>query len=367
MKIGIITFHCSYNYGSALQAYALQTYLKKNGFDAQIINYVDLVNFEDYQLFRKSLYRKKIKSLIGDLYYLLPNLKRKRSFNRFSDSYFDLTKRRYTDLSGMSELNDAFDTFICGSDQIWNINCTKGANPAFFLAFADNDKRKIAYAPSIAEKDIDFRKNKEVISYLRDFDYISVRENSFVDMLKEITGKDVVPAVDPTLLLEKADYEKILKAPEIKKSALRGGYIFAYTLEENPKLNDYVNDLSQKYNLTVIYIDKKTKHCFKNAVNAYGVSPDEFLSLVKNARYIVTNSFHATVFSVIFNKRFVVFPTEKSGSRMSDFLGDLGLDGRLYNEKTDINKEIDFADAEERLAQMSLKSKKFLENSLKEV
>lgn len=359
MKIGIITFHCSYNYGSALQAYALQTYLKKIGCDAKIIDYVDLVNFEDYQLFRRSLYKKKIKSLFGDIYYLLPNYKRKKSFEGFADKYFTLTEKRYTDISSMNELNSEFDTFICGSDQIWNTNCTKGVNPAFFLAFADSSKRKIAYAPSIAEESIDFHKNDEFVGYLKDFDYISVRENSFAPMLSDITGKPVTLAVDPTLLLDKADYEKILTGTSIK-----GKYIFAYILEENSVLNSFTNTLSQKYNMPVVYIDKKTQHCFKNGINAYGIAPNEWLSLLKNAQFVVTNSFHATVFSVIFSKQFIVFPTEKSGSRMSDFLINLGLDNRLYNESIDIEQKIDFSNSKKICDELSRSSKEFLKNSL---
>lgn len=359
MKIGIVTFHCSYNYGSALQAYALQTYLKKCGYNAKIINYVDLINFEDYQLFRKSLYKKKIKSLVGDLYYLLPNYKRKKSFERFADKYFDLTDKKYTDLSSMKELNNCFDTFICGSDQIWNINCTKGANPAFFLAFANDDKTRIAYAPSIADKSIDFSNNDEVKSYLKKLDYVSVREDSFVPMLENITNKSVAAAVDPTLLLDRADYERIaLNAP------FDGDYIFAYILEENDTLNNYVNTLSKNNNIPVIYIDKKTQRCFENGINAYGIAPDEFLSIIKNAKYVVTNSFHATVFSVIFEKNFITFPTQSSGSRMVDLLTKLSLDSRIYSNNIDIERTADFTFAKEQLAKLSQKSKEFLTNSL---
>lgn len=360
MKIGIVTFHCSYNYGSALQAWALQEYLKKSGYDAKIINYVDLVNFEDYQLFRTSLYKKKIKSLIGDIVYLPVNLKRKRGFEGFQKEFFDMTDKRYTSISDMRSLNDELDTFICGSDQIWNINCTKGPNPAFFLAFADDSKRKIAYAPSIADKSIDFTDNDEVKSYLKGFDYISVREKSFVKMLSDITGKDVVSAVDPTLLLNESDYSTLITESPVNDKK----YIFVYSLEDNDKMNDYANRLSRDKGMPVVYINKKTQHCFENGINVYGASPSEFLALVKNAQYVVTNSFHATVFSVIFEKQLCTFATLASGSRMMDLLGTIGLDDRLYSENFDIDKKSDFAKGKAELSLLSNASKKFLNNAL---
>lgn len=359
--IGIITFHCSHNYGSALQAYALQTYLKKSGYDTKIINYVDLANFEDYQLFRTSLYKKKIKSLIGDLLYLGKNYKRKKSFETFWKNHFDLTEKRYTNPDDMKELNNSFDTFICGSDQIWNTHCTKGANPAFFLAFADKNKRKIAYAPSIADEKIDFRNDDTVRGYLESFDAVSVRENSFCRMLSDIMGKPVISAVDPTLLLEKSDYDKLANKNPMKDKK----YIFVYSLEDNDELNSYANNLSKKHNIPVVYINKKTQHCFGNAVNAYGTSPNEFLSLIKDAQYIITNSFHATVFSVIFEKQFCTFPTEASGSRMVDLLNNIELGNRLYTDNFDIDNIPNFTNSKQKLSQLADESKDFLNNALR--
>ena len=181
MKIGTITFHCAYNFGSALQTYALRKYLTDLGHDVHVIDYRS-EDFRNYWIFRKY----GIKSFAVDLLFLPGNLRRRSSFQTFWHRHFNLTKNTYegvdADLQMAQDLND-FDAFICGSDQIWNLDCTRGPVPPFFLSFASNDTKKIAYAPSMShakfvEKNFTAEDKKRISGWLNRFDSISVREIS---------------------------------------------------------------------------------------------------------------------------------------------------------------------------------------------
>lgn len=359
-KIGTITFHNSYNYGSVLQAFALQTYLEKEGYQSQIIDFEYEKDYRQYELFRKYLYLHQPKSFIADLYRLKKNIKRKNSFKKFQESYLNLTCHHYKSNDDMSDLNEEFDAFICGSDQIWNLECTGEIVPAYFLEFAANDKLKVAYAPSIASAsfDGDKEKLKKLIGRL---DYVSVREASTIESIRPYTSKNIENVVDPTLLLEQSDYAKI----EIKPQNLPKQYIFFYQLEDDDfKMAKWCKQLAKKSNLPIVYIYKDRIGELKKEIYAFGVTPNEFLALIDNATYVVTNSFHATVFSMIFEKKFCTFPTRNSSSRMKDLLKNIGLESRLWSTAFEINNTIDYESVKERLNKFSEGSKRYLKEAL---
>lgn len=364
MNIAVITFHCSYNYGSVLQAYALQTYLEKQGHRVQIIDYILSSDFKQYKLLRFDRYLRKPQYLISDIYFLPRTIKRKQNFNAFKTLNLHLTDKKYYDDDNMAELNQKFDAFICGSDQIWNTACTKQVVPPYFLSFADDDKLKIAYAPSVAQIH-DTTSNVEMIQmkqYIGRLDHISVREKSTVSYIAQFTDRDVIDVLDPTLLLERADYDTLISQENFDT---KFQYIFFYTLQKNNEMIDYCQKLSEKKNLKVLYISKNNIGKFHSAKNIYGCSPQAFLNYIKNAEYIVTNSFHATVFSVIFEKKFCTFGTKKSYVRMSDLLKEIGLEKRMYkNNSFNIDDEIDYSNVQEKKSALAKSSKDFLNDSL---
>lgn len=359
-KIGTITFHNSYNYGSALQAFALQTYLKKEGYQSKIIDYEYKSDFKQYKLFRTYSYLYYPKAFLEDLYRLRRNIKRKESFQEFREKYLTLTEHHYVDNDDMSELNKEFDAFICGSDQIWNLQCTRQVVPAYFLGFAADDKLKIAYAPSIASDsfDGDKEKLKELIGRL---DYVSVREASTISGVSVYTDKAVRSVVDPTLLLEVSNYRKIEDMPE----NIPENYIFFYQLEDDDfKMAKWCKALAEEKGLPIVYIYEKKINIFKKEIYAYGVTPNQFLALIDHAAYIVTNSFHATVFSVTFEKKFCTFPTRNSSSRMRDLLENIGLSKRMWSESVEIDESIDYENVKIKLKDFSESSKRYLKEAL---
>lgn len=362
MNIAVITFHCSYNYGSMLQAYAMQTYLEKLGHNVRIIDYVLSYDFRQYKLLRADRYLKKPAYLLSDLFFLPKTMRRKKRFTEFKDRFLKLTDKTYYDNDDMSELNDEFDAFICGSDQIWNIRCTNGVVKPYFLSFAADDKLKVSYAPSVAHSGIETTPEEDGLlrQYIERLDWVSVREESTVPFIRQYTERKVANVLDPTLLLEKADYLRIMDTAAKTDEK----YIFFYTLQKNSEMIKYCSELSERTGFRVLYISKVNIKEFGKAKNIYGCSPLEFLEYIYHAEYIVTNSFHATVFSVNFEKKFCTFTTKGSGSRMKDLLKKLGLSDRIHSEGFDIDKETDYSAVDEKRSELLLESKEYLKNSL---
>ena len=208
-RVGIITFHCSYNYGSALQTYALQCFVENLNYDVEIIDYVLNSDFEHYKLFRTALYKTNRKAFVADLIFLLPHIKRRNNFKRFVKSRLHLTNGSYSSLDmpeKLRELNNRFDIFVCGSDQIWNIDCTNGVVPPFFLSFADDNKLKIAYAPSLSHVGFRIDAQDEMQKLIERLDWISIREESTLSYVQSLTTKEVKVVLDPTLILDAQYY-----------------------------------------------------------------------------------------------------------------------------------------------------------------
>lgn len=362
-KIGTITFHCSYNYGSVLQAYALQQYLIGKGYETKVINYYQRDNFEAYRIFRLKSYKKRPILIAADLFYFLPQLRCKKAFNNFSKKYLILTEKKYTDLSDLSDLNQQFDTFICGSDQIWNLDCTHGIVPAYYLEFVKRGLKKIAYGPSLSRnafspENVD---EKRLAIDLNSFHAISLREKSTIPFYQAYTSIPISCVLDPVMLLNESCYRELAADPREKE------YIFLYMLEKyDDRLIRYCNELYKQYNLKTIYISKKRYTALKNGKKIYGCSPEAFLGYIKNASFIVTNSFHATVFSVIFRKKFHTFTTQKSYARMQDYLKELGIEDRLYERGLLIDSEIDYDLVFSKLKTLKDDSEKFLLSALEE-
>jgi hypothetical protein len=322
MKIGIITFHCSYNFGSALQAFALQEAIRRMGHEAAIVDYRS-ADFNRYRLFIPSRHPSFV---VSELRNLSRSVKRRSAFRRFWRDRLNLTSETYSyrDVDKMDELNTSFDGFVCGSDQIWNLDCTNGVEPPFFLSFVSGDKRKVAYAPSLAHTH--FRTGNfdpdEVARLLASFDAISVREGETVGVFQPLVDRKIAVTADPTILLPRSTYESMV-------SDVAGGpYIFVYELRDCPELIESAREMASASGERVLYVSEKHLD-IPNSMNLFGVGPEDFLSLISHADLVISNSFHAMVFSVIFQKPFRAFETSKDYSRQRDLLGKLGLSGCL--------------------------------------
>lgn len=302
-KIGIITFHNSYNCGSMLQAFALQKVVDRlTGKDSEII---DFSNEGQQKLYSVRQPNDGLKNVIKNI-ILAPWFKRiarnYESYERFKKNNFRLSN---FPIHKSADLSDAdYDIVVAGSDQIWNITIADG-DDAYFLPWVKN-ARKVAYAPSFGAKNImDYAANpNRYAEYLRDFANLSIRERNGLEWLQNLTGRDADLLLDPTLLLKRDDYAEI-ESHELK---LPPRYIFYYSPGYSRDINKLVNRISQKYNLPVIAFNTKTFYVKGMQFSGFKLpeieNPSTYLQLIKNAEIIITTSFHGTVFSTIYRKKF---------------------------------------------------------------
>lgn len=365
MKIGIITFHKAENFGSALQAYALSSYLEKTGNEVRIIDFIYPHDMRQYHLFRTHIYRERPKALLGDLCYLRKNLAKKNAFKSFWKTYLKLTPRQYVfGTDTINETNEMFDTFICGSDQIWNINCTQIPIPEYFLDFASDRRRKIAYAPSMP-CGFDKKYHIQVADLISRLDWISVREALTVEYLKDELQivKPVYNTADPTMLLPAEDY---IKAFCSKKENEK--YIFVYMLGDSEIMKDIINctlSIKEKTGLKIKYVFIRRIKNFPDAEYCFGIGPDKFLDDIYNADYVVTDSFHATVFSLMFKKALFVFGRKDSELRMKELLKETGMLSRYIENGNIPTLECEYDESfNEKWNSMVDDSKIFLQQAL---
>jgi hypothetical protein len=324
MKIGLVTFHCSYNFGSALQAWALKHKLEEMGHSVDVVDYRG-GDFDQYKLIRTD----SPKSFVSSLLFYSKNRRRARAFEGFIEANFNCTKRYCVrNECEMGELAASYDAFVCGSDQIWNLDCTQGPVGPFFLSFAGKAKR-VAYAPSLSHvsfqgENFDKAAKKKISAWLEQYEAISVREEATAFLFQELTTKRIEACVDPTLLLDASDYEQIVADDDVAPNML-----FVYMLEVNQKLVEYATEVAKAFGYHIGYVSKRAVDFGVPATNYYGVGPGEFLGLIGQSSAVLTNSFHATVFSLLYGKPFQTFATEKSGSRMIELLGKLGAADRI--------------------------------------
>lgn len=364
-KVGIITFHNAHNYGAVLQTYALQTMIKRLGYNVFIINYINKNIKKSYRLIKLSKQPIKcIKVLIESLKYLKENKERAKVFNYFIEHELNLTKKVKNTKKLNTEFND-FDYFITGSDQVWNYEIVGGLSDAYTLNFGNKSITRISYAASIGNRKINDKYKQQFKEKLKNINFISVREEDARQELSKIIGKTIKVVLDPTLLLKREDWNNKLKDRKIQNEE----YILAYVVKPNDEYRKIVDDLSQRTGLRVIHFEKE--NLYENELeSAYTKDPFEFVNLIKNAKYIVTTSFHATVFSIIYHKKFFVIPHVNTGSRITSLLEKLKIENRIFYKlndflKFDYDLEINYEQIDENLEEERIKSIQFLKEALK--
>ena len=365
-NIKIVTFQRAQNYGAFLQAYALCNKLKNMGYNAKIVDYQNknIDTKKPNKLIKPNL-KWTLKSIYEYAKYHKKLNKKFSIFTKLIEKELPLTSK-ITNINDFEKIIDEKDILITGSDQVWNPIITKGVDNVYTLNVKKENVKKISYAPSIGN--IDNLKNFEDIFFnnISNIDHISIREKSSKEFLeKKMNNKMIFNAIDPTLLLRKEEWDKTIEKINTKKIE---DYILAYDVAPNEDYLKIVNHLSNETGLKVIHFD--LKNIYKNVLeNRYIADPFEFVSLIKNAKYVVTTSFHATVFSIIYNKKFIVVPHKQTGKRVTDLLDELYLSNRYvfsFNDfKIDaINKQDDYEKIELILNEMRDKSTKWLKQSI---
>ena len=353
-KVGILTFHDAHNYGAVLQAYALKKYIKDLGMDVSVINYhhSDIPDgFPKQRPFDESMVEEH-------KYSEEDHNSRWDKFDTFIKELINNEDKVYTSEEELEKLN--IDYWICGSDQIWNTDITRGFNRGFFLDF-DTTGTKITYAVSMGIPKLEEHYEEKFSDAVNKIHHLGVREETLKEYVKGFTEKEVVKTVDPTLLLKQDDYNDLLVENQIKDK-----YVLIYALGPDERLTEIAKKKAEEKGLKIVELnDMKKKDYFCEQVSNAG--PEEFLTLIKNAEVIVTNSFHGTIFSAIFGKDFYTLTRLNRNSRMENILDILGMRDRLLDKVEDLDKvkEQDYIKAYENLEKETKKSKEFLHRALK--
>lgn len=340
-RVAIMTWYQHKNYGTTLQALALQRAVKKYGYYVEGIDYYSK-GYDRETFLEKILDRNRIAEGIHNkikriLYKSVFDKRKQERYRRFEEKYIALHDKTQTS-SQLFSLNKEFDAFICGSDQIWSPN---EFNSKYFLDFVEDDKRKIAYAPSFGVSSIRDDCTRENIGKLiSKIGHISVREEQGVNMLRDYYGVEAKVVLDPTLLLDADEWlEYSNRSYEVESDTL-----LCYFLGENKKVWKYVEKIAEEKKLKIAVIPVFDRDYIRKYKIFKGVGPAEFISLFSKAAYVCTDSFHGTVFSIIFQRDFSVFKRfsdnnpKSQNSRIINILGKLNLKRSLYNSDIGISK-----------------------------
>lgn len=366
MNIKTITCHDVYNYGASLQAYALQEYLISQGHKVEIIDYKpDYMrvhyNFwyvpENSHYYKKAMNSKLIHFLL--CCYFAPRrfatYGRKKKFDAFREKFLKCT-RRYFSYEELVADAPAADAYIAGSDQIWNSNLPNGKDPGYFLQFGSENTKRIAYAASFGIPEVAEAHRPVMSKWLQKFDAISVREKTALKILETLNAKGI-NVVDPVFLLPQKEWSKFAG----EKRMIKEKYILVYDLDlSNEDLKVEAKRLNALYNYKIVAVNgfAKCPYAHKSIKDA---GPQEFLNLIKNAEFVISNSFHATSFCVIFNKQFATFYKHKNISRMTDLLECVGLKASLNAQKP--KYEYNWNEVNKKLIEMCALSYDYIKNN----
>lgn len=340
MRIGILTLPLHTNYGGILQAYALQTVLERMGHDVCLIE-------KKKQPLRLPLWKaplsygkRIVKNLTGHPYPIFFERKVNReeplvrqNTDKFVNKYI---KRRFVD--DFSEIGkDDFDAIVVGSDQVWRPKYFIDGIENAYLTFAKEwNIRRIAYAASFGTDKWEYSSEQTTSCrrLLKNFDAVSVRESSAVTLCREHLGVDVKRVLDPTMLLSTNDYMKLFDANGTPKS---NGNLLCYIIDETPEKMSFVNKIAQERGLIPFRVNSKVENLIAPLQERIQPPVEQWLRGFYDADFVVTDSFHACVFSILFNKPFVVYGNAARGmSRFTSLLEIFGLGGRLFTGMSEL-------------------------------
>ena len=355
VEIGIVTINDDNNYGNRLQNYAVQQFCKKNDLKVETIKNRPLLNDKE-NLSKKFKYYYRIKEILKNIKANLKRLKRLKCFRNFNKNI--IFSKKFFNIENLS-WGKKYDFFIVGSDQVWNPKF-KRLSDFDLLAFAKPEQR-IAFSASFGISELPENCKEKAKRELEKFKAISVREEKGKEIIEELTGrKDVQVLVDPTMLLTSEEWDKVAKKPEQLKT---DKYILNYFLGKlSEKRKKEIERVANENNCEIINIlDKNSPF--------YQTGPSEFLYLEKNAFLICTDSFHSSVFAILYNKPFIVFNREDNKVNMNSRIETLLKKFNLHNREftgtiTKENLKHDYTEAYKILKKEKEKSIKFLKEAL---
>lgn len=378
-KIGLCICYSVKNYGSMLQAFATQEFIEMSGLDFEIIRYQKKKDFNFvvkslFKLFnsnfRKEVFRiLKYSTALKKNPNLFKNIKiRNKKFESFEKESFKNLSEVCSTFDELKNIGKKFNGYLVGSDQLW---LPAGLSTNFYnLNFVDKKNTKISYGTSFGVSKIPFYQKKRTAEFLNRIDFLSVREQKGQEIIKKLTNKNAKLVVDPTLLFTKNEWLKLIPNEKI----IEEKYIFVYFIGKNIDYRKIANELKEKTQLKIVvlrHIDEYIKFDENFGDFApFNVGPKEFVNLIRNAEYICTDSFHGSVFSILNEKKFIVFnrfsdsSINSTNSRIDSLTNILTLQNRRFNKNLNffeqINFPIDYKTVNQKLSELRNSSIEFL-------
>lgn len=370
MKVGILTYHDTTNYGAALQAYASQAALNSMGVDAEIIDYTNEFRSKIYSI--RNRLRRQIRN--GELATALKTLlgaaiihKRKKRFAVFFAGRLKCSTNSYRSDNDLRTNCPYYDYYLVGSDQVWN-EYNNGGDLNYLLDFVHNKKRTLSYASSFGATHISNDRKSDYARLLGSMQAISVREGTGADLVLQLTGRRPPVVLDPVFLLDQCVWNQIADNARVS----RHPFILIYVTTTN-FVNEFLRSTKYEFRgrrLAIVTSNVQLRDVFNLTSRLYvATSPDVFLALIRNADLILTSSFHGTALSVIMEKQFVSFLKDDKGrdSRIVDMLASLGLSDRIYSPAMTarmVEQKINYHNVNTKLALLRNQSGRFLREAL---
>jgi hypothetical protein len=367
-RVGLMSYHFLHNHGTMLQAYALQKRISDLGHEAEYIDY----RFREIEQRapRKSRVRRKriFAYLRHSKYYILKGMYRRkfgrkdRIFDAFYEKYVRRSAHQYATIQMLEVDPPSYDIYIVGSDQVWNPNLSC-ASPAYFLNYVRDNRKKASYAPSLGVHRLDPDQEKTIHESIVHFEHLSCRERSGATILSRLTGREVAHVLDPTMLLDSKTWEGVMT-----KDGPSPPYVLCYYLGDTRLPREYARELEKSKGMKTYYIAISPLDYLRRGA-LFDVGPSEFLSLIKNASLVCTDSYHGIIFSILFQRPFNAFlkrkETEKSSdnTRIRELLALFELEDRLVESKFDPaakQKEIDYSGVVEKMERLQRDSEDYL-------
>lgn len=370
MKIDIITLHRVRNYGSSLQTLATQNYFEQKDCKAEIIDYYP-ERYTSLGLLKRL--KNKSEKLASNPILLfgarcvisVSYVKKKLVFDSFLKKYIKMTPRTYRTEKELLENVPEADAYCTGSDQVWNSYWNEGVDRPLYLSFVSESAYKFSYAASIGTSKLSDEEKSQVVPLLREYRHITVRENNGVEILSDAGIDGAAQMLDPTLLFKANEWGKYTSDKFRNKK-----YVVTYNLHHDKKIDEYADKIASEKNLKVFNISYNLHDIIRNGKLKWCPTVGEYLGLIRDAQYVVTDSFHATVFSLLFHTNFMVIYPEKASSRLRSILKLTGLDERGCDNMPDVrlaDKNIDFSETDAVLAAERKNTEKYIDMIISEI
>lgn len=369
MKIAVITLHRVRNYGSSLQTLATQSFFEKMGFQVEIIDYYP-ERYTSVGLMKRL--KNKSEKLKHNVILLtgarvimsFSYLKKKITFDQFLKQYIKMSEQTYRTEDELKRYPLESDAYCTGSDQVWNSHWNEGIDKPLYLSFVPSSKYKFSYASSIGNEILGNEEANAVRGLLSDYAHITVRENKGVDVLDSI-GVKAIQMLDPTLLFPMSFWVRYVTGRYARKK-----YIVTYNLHHDKRVDVLAQKLAKEYGLSVYNISYNIHDIVRKGKLIWCPTVENYLDLIKNAQYVVTDSFHATVFSIIFHTKFFSIYPEEASSRIRSILALTGLSERATDYVPEVGvvaADVDFEEADRILKQERRRAAAYIEQIKKEI